>query len=675
VKYKSSFVILFGLFTFSIFLLRCTDTGFRTEQQLLLDSNFDTNYVSKTFISNKIIGNSIIEYDGQIWIGTKRNGLYLLNKKTGEIKRLNTTNSELPGNTITSLKVDASGNLWMLCNNELVTFSKGKFNKINPNGLNLNTIRINDFTLCQNGNLILEITENINNSDIDCLIIYNLNNSSKTKLMNAYSPAIDIQNAVWLFASPSWLEGGLVKYNSSFGFKSGRGQKFYTDLFEKKYGGVEKILIDDNDRKWIALTRVGRMNTDNSVAPLIVFDKKGYHFFDIKNTALSDEGIRDMTFDKKGNLWIIEEDWTQRIVKFDGKNWSTFLFGEMKLENAKYVNKVYCDHDGDIWLTSNVGGVARYNGKTWISYDLGNSDIPSNNVLAFSEDKKGNIWVGTQQGIALAKHDSIFLFKEILTGYEQGRRAFVRAMTSDKNGNIWVGLEQPFVMSSLFRGLLKFDGTNWTMVEKYKRLTIGAIIQDNTGSIYFGAENKVFKILNEQEFKDTIPSTANLIENTIKSIAFDNNKNIWLIPDWYYETGKVLVCDTLKNWKIYDSKNSDLPSDTVNYIAIDKQNNKWIATGKGLLKISNTKWSVYNTDNSAIPDNYVTCIAIDASQNIWVGTKNGLALFKNNKFTVLNSKNTNLISNEIKTIFIDSNNNKWIGTWAGGVTFLKERTF
>jgi hypothetical protein len=72
-----------------------------------------------------------------------------------------------------------------------------------------------------------------------------------------------------------------------------------------------------------------------------------------------------------------------------------------------------------------------------------------------------------------------------------------------------------------------------------------------------------------------------------------------------------------------------LPSNWVNAIAIDKQNNKWIGTREGLAKFDDVSWSVYNISNSGLPENNIWAITIDAQGNKWIGTYwGGLAVYR-----------------------------------------------
>jgi ligand-binding sensor domain-containing protein len=55
----------------------------------------------------------------------------------------------------------------------------------------------------------------------------------------------------------------------------------------------------------------------------------------------------------------------------------------------------------------------------------------------------------------------------------------------------------------------------------------------------------------------------------------------------------------------------------------------------GLTKIAGGNWTYYNTRNSGLPDDWVNAIAIDKQGNIWIGTGKGLAKFDGMKLDCL----------------------------------------
>jgi ligand-binding sensor domain-containing protein len=114
-------------------------------------------------------------------------------------------------------------------------------------------------------------------------------------------------------------------------------------------------------------------------------------------------------------------------------------------------------------------------------------------------------------------------------------------------------------------------------------------------------------------------------------------------------------------WVVYDTTNSELPSNNILCIAIDDSNNKWIGTSVGLIKYNNVEWELYNESNSGLPTNFILDIAIDVYGNKWMGTLKGLVKFDGLIWEVYDTTNSGLPGNRIEEIAIDNNENKWLG--------------
>ncbi|MCX6152236.1 MAG: PEGA domain-containing protein [Ignavibacteriales bacterium] len=161
-------------------------------------------------------------------------------------------------------------------------------------------------------------------------------------------------------------------------------------------------------------------------------------------------------------------------------------------------------------------------------------------------------------------------------------------------------------------------------------------------------------------------SNSGLPTNFINYVAVDKiNNDKWIGTHFY---GVVVYNE--KEWKIYNTSNSPLPDDLINYIYIDEQNVKWIGTGMGgLARFDGATWTIYNTSNSEIPGNYINSIKKSPDNNIWVTTYgNGFGKFDGFKWTNYNINNNPYMPNdEINDIEFDDRNNIFLATWTKGV--------
>ncbi|MBI4645847.1 MAG: hypothetical protein HY738_04405 [Bacteroidia bacterium] len=120
----------------------------------------------------------------------------------------------------------------------------------------------------------------------------------------------------------------------------------------------------------------------------------------------------------------------------------------------------------------------------------------------------------------------------------------------------------------------------------------------------------------------------------------------------------IIVCKgQIPQWTIYNSSNSNLPSNVIHGITIESDGTKWFCTSNGLVKYNGANWSIYNMSNTGLPTNDINTIIIDDFGIKWIGT-NGKGLVKNegSNWSIYNQTNS-LIGNVVRSIAIDTMKN------------------
>ncbi|MHC1708688.1 MAG: two-component regulator propeller domain-containing protein [Bacteroidales bacterium] len=119
------------------------------------------------------------------------------------------------------------------------------------------------------------------------------------------------------------------------------------------------------------------------------------------------------------------------------------------------------------------------------------------------------------------------------------------------------------------------------------------------------------------------------------------------------------VAQTFTNYTINDG----LPSNNINGVAIDIDNNTWVATDAGVARYANNIWTTFTVADGLI-DNYINCIAVDADNNVWVGTDFGVSRYVNGTWNSFTSGN-GLIGDMVSYICGAGNGDVWVGTSSG----------
>ncbi|MDP2038732.1 MAG: two-component regulator propeller domain-containing protein [Ignavibacteria bacterium] len=101
----------------------------------------------------------------------------------------------------------------------------------------------------------------------------------------------------------------------------------------------------------------------------------------------------------------------------------------------------------------------------------------------------------------------------------------------------------------------------------------------------------------------------------------------------------------------------------VTALAFDSQGTAWLGTfNQGLIKYDGSI-SVYNKANSTLPDSMVIWdIEIDKSDNVWIGSDKGLIKYDRSRFFLFNKKNAPMVTDNVFTLSVTNDNIIWFSS-------------
>lgn len=225
------------------------------------------------------------------------------------------------------------------------------------------------------------------------------------------------------------------------------------------------------------------------------------------------------------------------------------------------VRDIYEDRQGNIWFATG-NGVSKFNGKSWTTYNTSNSQLGHNSVWAIIQDRDDDMWFGTSTGIYFFVNNSQWLF----FGGESGQMD-VNAFYRDKDDWIWTGTEGD-----------------------------GFYIYDNTGF-----SHGLFNVGNDEI-------------NFVNDIAQDSKGWHWLATDFgvLYWNGS--------SWQWIGTDNG-LPHFNVLSLHPDSKGRLWFGTsgGEDLAYGEGTKITSVKPFNGQ-PNIFIYDIAEDPDGNLWFAT-------------------------------------------------------
>ncbi|MBS7229639.1 response regulator [Flavobacterium psychroterrae] len=256
----------------------------------------------------------------------------------------------------------------------------------------------------------------------------------------------------------------------------------------------------------------------------------------------------------------------------------------------------------------------------------------------------------------------------------------VIAIHQDKFGQMWFGTRD---------GLNKYDGSKFTIFRNdvtnkhsISNNDILSIEEDNTGKIWVGTYNGL-------NCYDPVSNTFTRYLHTKTNHTISSNA-IWSIreigDEMWFGTSQGLTIYNKKTNKFSsvfhsDTDNSTVPSNNIITILKSKKGEIWIGTTKGLCQLisrKNGKLAFRNYPLNAVDLLNVQAITEDASGDLWVGTKNkGLLKFDktSNAFvSFLSDYNYREINTDIRSLAIDKQGSLWIGAYDGIYILGKDKS-
>lgn len=169
--------------------------------------------------------------------------------------------------------------------------------------------------------------------------------------------------------------------------------------------------------------------------------------------GLSNDDVRDIHEDKFGYKWISTG---HGLNKYDGYTFEVFRHNPQDPYSlqANSQGRLFEDHDGNIWVTLDIGGINKLDRASskfhFYNYSSQHPDHLNNFVKLMAFDQKGRAWVGTGHGINLLDQEARSFIPSKVDGHEQVN---VLQIFESLAGRIWIGTTE---------GLFLFNETNET---------------------------------------------------------------------------------------------------------------------------------------------------------------------------------------------------------------------
>jgi signal transduction histidine kinase/ligand-binding sensor domain-containing protein/DNA-binding response OmpR family regulator len=498
------------------------------------------------------------------------------------------------------------------------------------------------------------------------------------------------------------------------------------------------------------------------------FDGRNFTVYKENNSKLVNNAVNTLLYDSEDNmLWIGTRDGvclfncsTRQFENFSSSN-------DVEVKNVVHFSQAT---DGGIWMTGHSDAIIHFDKKTkkctplpqgknktnLCTCDMGNGQLfvghaqngltvidrenntsknylhdpknpkslPGNSVYSVCIDRAGNIWVGTNQGLALfnAQTEEFLVFRHEpanphsliadhiynLQEMEDGRlwiaadiggvsildlhnisfmnpdaARFInisadadksglssgntRSLLQDSFGNIWIG-NYSSGLDFISHTQPAFHILPYINLQGSKNEPVWGIWADNDGQVWLGGENEIV-VFKDGKLKKRYDITPYLTRPYGQVFSIQGNA-VGALLLGIYDDG-LLKHDT-RNDRI---ERIPLDMEHIDIITFfeDADGRIWIGTEYGIYSCNNEIIHKKTDLDSQLPDKSVYGILRDRQGKLWIGTyAGGIAILDSaDKLTARLSTDNGFCSNSISQLYMDSQGSVW-ATTLNGIAYIKD---
>lgn len=436
--------------------------------------------------------------------------------------------------------------------------------------------------------------------------------------------------------------------------------------------GVRSITDDGKGNLYIGLRMEG----------LIIYNthtKRSRYF---KNnpedpTSLPGDNVRSVCIDHLQNIWVGTN---KGLALFDPLKGTFHRFkhekGNPNTLAGDNIQQIIESPDNIIWISSDIGGISKLDLNKYSNPNAGevaftqltkeNYTLSSNNTRRVAIDAYGNVWVANYStGVDfIPSSTTSFMTLSFMGEPIEG----VSAIFNDSKDNLWIGQDNKISMYRQGAIVRQWDFSQYI---SNSSSSVYLFREDQHGNIWLGtADNGVLMLNPNTGIFTRFNSTKDL---DVNALYVDKSGKVWAGT----EDGVYSIYNNVESKE--NAINGVIGNSSIPFSIIeDDYGQMWIGTlTRGIFVFDkNKKLMAHLGDKPPFPSNSVNQLIKDEDGGIWAATHSGLVYFPNaqtpNNFKTYGEEQ-GISDNHIRSLVQDRQGNIWVSMFSGIACFDRQK--
>mgnify|MGYP002520722216 FL=1 len=393
-------------------------------------------------------------------------------------------------------------------------------------------------------------------------------------------------------------------------------------------------------------------------------------------TSLPGDNVRSVFIDHLQNIWVGTN---KGLALFDFAKGTFRVFkhekGNPNTLAGDNIMQVTETPDNTLWIASDIGGISKLDLNKFSHPNTGevafsqlmrdNYALSSNNTRRVLQDDYGNIWIANYStGVDFIPSSTTSFMTLTFMGTPILN---VSALYCDSKDNLWIGQDNK--ISQYRQGTIVHQ---WDFSQHISNSSSSVYLfrEDPQGNIWFGTADNGVLMLNPNTGAFTrIESTKDLDAN---ALYIDKTGKVWAGT----EDGVYTIYNKVETKE--KSINDIMGQSAIPFsILEDDYGQLWIGTlARGIYIFDKNKKLVAHLGDEPFPSNSINQLIKDEDGGIWAATHTGLVYFPNPKnpkrFEVYGEKQ-GISDNHIRSLVQDRHGNIWVSMFSGIACFDRNK--